>query len=142
MNEEKLKKIFNESFQLYKKLGEKKLDDIDICGEIYNIAQKSSNIELCYVLSHVIVECIKTPVDYDIYQVMKDYYNVMKKHLYDNHIMTDEEWHNLTSSIKEVYAKYQSKYVSNLGLAILDQYEKEQDHIKIRQWNKQLNQAA
>lgn len=128
-----LNKIFEDNFRLYQRCTNKEV--FNAFNEIYKISQNNSMAtEFCFTLSHVIIACTSTTdidIDYNIYDVMCDYYNVMDSHLYID-VMTTEEWNTLTSEIKKVYAKYQSKYVSDLGIAIINTYEKEQNEILLK----------
>lgn len=138
MNRNGLKKLFNDNFKLYQKCINR--EAFDICNEIYQIAQSQNNsmvTQFCYTLSHSIVACTQaTDRNYNIYDVMQDYYNVMQSHLYEDYIMTEEDWTKFCSKIKAVYAKYKTKDVSNIGIEIINLYEKEQNVIQLREMKK------
>lgn len=131
MNKNKLSKIFKDNFRLYQRCMNQ--EAFDLCNEIYKIAQANSiAVEFCFTLSHIIVKCVQaTNINYNIYDVMCDYFNVMQSYLYENYVMTAADWESFVSEIKKVYAKYQSSYVSDLGIAIINLYEKEQNKIQL-----------
>lgn len=144
MNRTGLKKLFNDNFKLYQKCMNR--ESFDICNEIYRIAQSQNNsivTQFCFILSHVIVACTQTPnITYNIYEVMSDYYEVMQNYLYENYIMTREDWAILTSKIKAVYHKYKAKEVLNLGIEIINLYEREQIIIELKKLQKEVNKNS
>lgn len=144
MNRNGLKKLFNDNFKLYQKC--LKRENFDICNEIYQIAQSQNNsiaTQFCFTLSHVIVACTQAPnSNYNIIDVMYDYYDVMQSHLYEDYIMTMEDWATLCSKIKAIYAKYQTKDVSNLGIEIINLYEREQNIIQLKKLQKEVNKNS